>query len=77
MKYFIGTLYGFVSCLIVFIIANGRGVDLCTTHNEHNQLEYDAYRHCMQVAGQMKCSMTPKDFVRYYELKHQLEIENE
>lgn len=37
------------------------------------QDEYDAYRLCMQSAGKTRCSMTPQDFVRYYEIKRQLE----
>jgi len=37
------------------------------------QSEYDAYRHCLQAAGQYRCQMTPQDFVRYYELKSLLE----
>jgi len=37
------------------------------------QREFDAYRACMQSAGQMRCSMQPSDFVRYYEIMYQLE----
>jgi len=35
--------------------------------------EYAAYHHCMQQAGSLGCRMTPQDFVRYYQLKDQLE----
>lgn len=39
-------------------------------------LELEAYQLCMRSAGTTRCKMTPADFVRYYELKHQLENEN-
>ena len=35
--------------------------------------EYTAYRHCLQTAGARNCRMTPSDFVRYYEVKYDLE----
>ncbi len=44
---------------------------------EADQRELTAYRHCMQSAGKTRCQMTPQDFVRYYELKYQLEIEEQ
>lgn len=39
--------------------------------------EFEAYRLCMQSASTTRCTMTPQDFVRYYELKYQLENDNE
>lgn len=43
---------------------------------ERAAYEYRAYRHCLQAAGEMRCQMTPQDFVRYYELQRILEKEN-
>jgi hypothetical protein len=40
------------------------------------ELELEAYQLCMQSASTTRCQMTPQDFVRYYELKHQLENDN-
>lgn len=40
------------------------------------QLEYAAYRLCMQSASKTRCQMTPRDFVRYYEIKQILERAN-
>ena len=39
------------------------------------QIEFDAYRTCMQSAGKTRCQMTPADFVRYYEIKRILDGE--
>lgn len=39
------------------------------------QLEYDAYRACMQSAGKTGCSMQPSHFIRYYEIKRELELD--
>ncbi len=44
---------------------------------EKLKLELAAYRHCLDQASKMQCRMTPQDFVRYYELKYQLEAANE
>ena len=35
--------------------------------------QFTAYRHCLQDAGRMGCSMTPQDFISYYETKARLE----
>jgi hypothetical protein len=43
--------------------------------DEELAIEFTAYRHCLQEAGNMRCHMTPQDFVRYYELKNKLEAE--
>lgn len=37
------------------------------------QAELAGYDRCMQMAGRMRCSMTPQDFVRYYDIKRKLE----
>ena len=37
------------------------------TNDDTLQIEYTAYRHCMQDG--YRCQMTPEDFVRYYELR--------
>ena len=42
---------------------------------ENPELELAAYRECMVQA--QRCRMTPQDFIRYYELKHQLEKEHD
>ncbi len=41
------------------------------------QIEYDAYRLCMQTAGKTRCKMTAQDFIRYYEIQRILEAEKE
>lgn len=38
------------------------------------RVELAAYRECMTQAP--RCRMTPQDFIRYYELKHQLETDD-
>jgi hypothetical protein len=41
------------------------------------QIEFDAYRLCMQSASKTRCRMTPEDFVRYYQIKRILDAEKE
>lgn len=70
MKYLLAFLLGWLSSVPVYLYF----------HDEPTPppaLEFEAYRLCMQSAGTTGCQMTPQDFVRYYELKHQLEIEDE
>ena len=69
--------------IVVFVIAFGFGFGLVGADKlfsedpEEMQRKFDAYRLCMQSAGTNRCQMTPQDFIRYYELKYQLESENE
>lgn len=43
--------------------------------SDTDKREYAAYRDCIANASELHCHMEPLDFVRYYELKHQLEEE--
>ena len=70
----------FILCLAYFL-AGAWSVSLYFQYSEPTpaelQREYDAYRHCLQMAAQTRCQMTPLDFVRYYELKHEIEAANQ
>ncbi len=39
---------------------------------EEMQRRHDAYRLCMQSAGEMRCQMTPEDFIDYYNLQYRI-----
>jgi len=72
MKHYLAGIFtGFMLALLL-----GAIIDMQTPNIEARQLEFTAYRHCLQAAGANRCKMTPQDFVRYYELKHQLEVNN-
>lgn len=81
MDKFLAGLVGFF--IVLFMLMMGFGLwKLAVVATEHYRApqisveqEYQAYRHCLQSAGQMQCRMTPQDFVRYYELKELLDEE--
>lgn len=77
MKYFIGFMVGWIGMAGVFAGLHWMGFEVWEQPRLPARLELEAYRLCMQTAGETQCKMTPQDFVRYYELKNQLEKEEE
>ncbi len=61
--------------LSVFILLTGCSRPPADRNQMQN--EYDSYRLCMQMAARTNCTMTPQDFMRYYELKQALEQEHD
>lgn len=55
-------------------IVGGSTLAYWQTHptDKELRLEYTAYRHCMQQAS--TCHMDVEDFIRYYQLKEELEL---
>ncbi len=65
MKFMIGFLLGFLVSIPMWY---------SLPKMPDPKLELAAYRDCMERP--QRCRMTPQDFIRYYEIKHQLEIED-
>ena len=70
IKHLLGTL-AFVVIVVIIITEMGQ---YFIADPAALRFELAAYRDCIEQA--QRCRMTPQDFIRYYELKHKLEIDD-
>ena len=69
MKYFIGSLYGWLACTLCFATLSHETWNQRAIYKM--QRDYDAYRICIPKPN----CMTADDYIDYYDLKWKLEKE--